>query len=182
MKQRPFKSGWFWEALNGEKFEFSKFFKYPQKYFDWERLWYSNLSLLKLLAVKLAVSFKQFLKSFRSEILVKKYEIMRIFNIFYENGWFFHEIFGKSSWKSSKWTNEKLKTSVLDGPLHQIQKFFKLHFCYDSKNLHISIYIQVSNFLNLAQICRENAFPCNFHKIFKRTSFHCQKFLDLKSL
>ena len=115
-----------------KKIEFSKFFKYRQRYFDCERLWYSNLLLLKLRAVKLAISFKQFLQSFRSQILVKKYEI---FNIRYENGWFFHEIFGKSRQKSSKWTNEELKTSVLDGPLHQIQKFFKLHFCYDSKNL-----------------------------------------------
>ena len=85
------------EKRKNEKNKFSKFVKYPEKYFDSKRLWYRKLSLLKLLAVKLAISFKQFLKSFRSEILVKKYEIMRIFNIFYENGWFFHEIFGKSS-------------------------------------------------------------------------------------
>ena len=32
-------------------------------------------------------------------------------------------------------TKEKLKTSILDGPPDQIQEFYKLHFCYESKNL-----------------------------------------------
>ena len=53
--------------------------------------------MLKLRAVKLAISFKQFLQSSRSQIFVKKYEIMRTFDIRYENGCFFHKIFGKSS-------------------------------------------------------------------------------------
>ena len=51
-----------------------------------------------------------------------------------------------------------------------------------NSKLRISISIKVSNFLNLAEICRENAFSCNFYKIFKGLSFHCQKTLDLKSL
>ena len=75
-----------------------------------------------------------------------------------------------------------MKTSVLDCWSDQIQKFTTLYFCWDRNKLRISIWIQVSDFLNLAEICRENAFPCNFHKIFKRPWFHCQKFLDFKSL
>ena len=134
-KQRPSKSGWFWEAQKRKKFEFSKLFKYHWRYFDCERLWCSKLSLLKLPTVKLAISFKQSLLSPRSEIFVKKYEIMRTFNIRYESGRRFHKILGKSSYKSSKWRNEKLKTSVLDGLLHQIQKFSKLHLCYGRNSL-----------------------------------------------
>ena len=85
----------------------------------------------------------------------------------------------------SKWTNEKLKTSNLDGPSDQIQKLIKLHFCYDSKNLGEITHFNINTglkFPNLAEICRENAFLCNFHKIFKGLSFDCRKFLDLKSL
>ena len=103
---------------------------------------------------------------------------MRTFDIRYENGWFFH----KSLLTVLKNCQSEQKKSVLDGPSDQIQKFSKLHFCYDSKNVAEITQIQVSNFLSLAEICRENAFPCNFHKIFKGPSFHCQKFLDLKSL
>ena len=32
----------------------------------------------------------------RSQIFVKKYEIMRTFDIRYENGWFFHRSFVKA--------------------------------------------------------------------------------------
>ena len=76
-----------------------------------------------------------------------------------------------------------MKTSVLDGPSDQIQKFSKLYFCYDSKNLAEITYFNINtNFLNLVEICRENVFPCKLHKIFKWPSFHCQKFLDLRPL
>ena len=34
----------------------------------------------------------------------------------------------------------QMKTSVLDGPSYQIQKFSIFHFCYESKNL-AEIYI-----------------------------------------
>ena len=59
---------------------------------------------------------------------------MRTFDTRYENGWFFIDLV-KSCWKSSKGTNEKLKTSVLDGPSDNIQKFTKLHYYYVSKSL-----------------------------------------------
>ena len=64
--------------------------KYGQRYFDSESLRYSKLSLLKLRTVELAIWFQQFLQSSRFQIFVKKYEIMRTFDIRYENGWFFH--------------------------------------------------------------------------------------------
>ena len=76
------------EKRKKKKIEFSKFFNCRQRYFGCERLWY-KLSLLKLRAVKLVISFKQFLQSSRSQIIVKKYEIMRTFKIRYENGCFF---------------------------------------------------------------------------------------------
>ena len=60
------------------------------------------------------------------------YEIMRTFDIRYENGWFFHRSLVKAV--RNRQTNETLKTSVLDSPSDQIQKFSKLHSCYDSKN------------------------------------------------
>ena len=41
---------------------------------------------------------------------------MSTFDIRYENWWFLDKIFGKSGWKSSKWKNEKQKTSVFLGP------------------------------------------------------------------
>ena len=97
MKRRPLKRADVEKRKKEKKNEFSKFFKYCQRYFDCERLWYSKLSLLKLRAVKFAISFKQFLQSATSQIFVKKYELMRSFNIRYEDGWFFHQIFGKSS-------------------------------------------------------------------------------------
>ena len=168
-----------------KKIEFSKFFKYRQRYFDCERLQYSKLSLLKLPAVKLAVSFKQFLQSSRSQIFVKKYDYMRTFNTRYENGWFFYQIFGKSSQKSSKWTNEKLKTSVLDCLLHQIQKFSKLHFCYDSKNLAEVTHFNINTGLKFPKLDRNlqrKRVSVQFSKNFKGSQFHCQKFRNLKSL
>ena len=85
------------EKRKKEKKKFFKFVKYPEKYFDSKRLWYRKLSLLKLRGVKLAISFQKFLQSSRSQVFVKKYETMRTFNICYENGWFFHKIFGKCS-------------------------------------------------------------------------------------
>ena len=106
MKKLRFQAADF-EKRKREKVEFSKFVKYRERYFDSERLWQSKLSLLKLQGVKLAISFQQFLQGSRSQIFVKKYEIMRSFNIRYENRWFFHKIFRKSRQRSSKGTNEK---------------------------------------------------------------------------
>ena len=84
----------FWRLIlrnvKRKNFEFSKFVKYGQRYFDSERLWYSKLSFLKLRTVELAISFQQFLQSSRSQIFVKKDEIMRTFDICYENRWLFH--------------------------------------------------------------------------------------------
>ena len=74
------------------------------------------------------------------------------------------------------WANEKLKTSVLDGPSDQIQKFTKLHYCYDSKNLAEITHFNINTGLKFSKPGR------NLHKIFKGQSFHCQIFLDLKSL
>ena len=80
----------FWRLIlrnvKREKIEFFEFVKYGQKYFDSERLWYRKLSLLKVPTVELAISFQQFLQCFRSQIFVKKYEIMRTFDIRYKNG------------------------------------------------------------------------------------------------
>ena len=87
------------------------------------------------------------------------YEIMRTFDIRYENGWFFHRSLVKAV--RNRQTNEKLKTSVLDVLSDQIQKFSKLHFYYDGKNL-----AEITHFNINTEICRQNAFLCNFHKVF----------------
>ena len=120
------------------------------------QIWW-DVSFLKLRAVELA-------------ILEIMYEIMRTFDIRYENGWFFHRSLVKAV--RNRQTNETLKTSVLDSPSDQIQKFSKLHFYYDSKNL-----AEITQFNVNTEISRQNAFLCNFHKSFKGPSFHCQKFV-----
>ena len=102
-----------------KNFEFSKFVKYGQRYFDSERLWYSKLSFLKLRTVELTISFQQFLQSSRSQIFVKKDEVMRTFDICYENRWFFHRSLLKAvrncrikrmkNWKLAFWTVYQIK-------------------------------------------------------------------------
>ena len=52
-----------------------------------------------------------------------------------KTGGFFIRSLAKAVRNRQKWTNEKMKTSVLDGPSYQIHKFSRLQFCYDSKNL-----------------------------------------------
>ena len=64
-----------------------------------------------------------------------------------------------------------MKTSVLDGPSYQIQKFSKLHFCYDSKNLAEITRLQVLDFLNLALNANKMSFLFNFTKISKGHQF-----------
>ena len=86
MKKLRFLAADFEKCKKGKKNEFFEFVKYGQKYFDSERLWYRKLSLLKVPTVELAISFQQFLQCFRSQIFVKKYEIMRTFDIRYKNG------------------------------------------------------------------------------------------------
>ena len=65
---------------------------------------------------------------------------------------------------------------MLDGPSVQIQKFTKLHYCHDSKNLAQITHFNINTGFKFSKPGR------NFHKIFKGLSFHCQIFLDLKSL
>ena len=86
---------------------------------------------------------------------MKKYEIVRTFDIRYENGWFFHRSFVKAV-RNRQRKNEKLKTSVLEGPSdhHQTQKFCKLHFCYDSKNLAEITYLNINTGLKFPKLGR----------------------------
>ena len=52
-----------------------------------------------------------------------------------KSGGFFIRYLAKAVRNRQSEQNEKLKTSVLDGPSYQIQRFSKLHFCYGSKSL-----------------------------------------------
>ena len=76
-------------------------------------------------------------------------------------------------------TNEKLKIRVLDDPSDQIQKLSKLHFCHDSKNLAEITYFNINTGLKFENKKRVSV---QFSQNFKGPSFHCQKFLELKSL
>ena len=50
--------------------------------------------------------------------------------------------------------NEKLKTSVSHGPVDQIQKFSKLHFCYERKNLAEITYFNINAGLKFPKLGR----------------------------
>ena len=92
------------------------------------------------------------------------YEIMRTFDIRYENGWFFHRSLVKAV--RNRQTNETLKTSVLDSPSDQIQKFSKLHFYYDSKNL-----AEITQFNVNTEISRQTRFSVIFTNLLKDHRF-----------
>ena len=47
-----------------------------------------------------------------------------------------------------------MKTSELDGPSDQIQKFTKLHFCYDSKNVAEITHLNINARLKFTKLGR----------------------------
>ena len=79
----------------------------------------------------------------------------------------------------SKWANEKLKTSVLEGPSDQIQSFRQL-FCSGNKNIAKITHFNINTGLKFPKLGRNWQCPCNFPKIFKGPLLHCQKCCSCK--
>ena len=71
---------------------------------------------------------------------------------------------------------------MFDGPLFQKRCFKDLQFSFKkmiAPHFMCIIKWHIAMILPLMKTSNENAFPYKFLKIFKRPSFHCQKFLDL---
>ena len=62
-----------------------------------------------------------------------------------------------------------MKTSVLDGPSDQIQKFFKPYYCYDIKNLAEIMHFNINASLKfpLQKFAEKTRFRAIFKKILK---------------
>ena len=74
---------------------------------------------------------------------------------------------------------------MFHGPLFQKGRFKELQFSLKQMiAIHFIYHFNgtLQGFFCLMKTNNENAFPYKFLKIFKRLSFHCQIFLDLKSL
>ena len=98
---------------------------------------------------------------------------------------FFHKVFGKNAVKTTK--NKKPKKIrhhvwrplISKRPFERASIFIKK---WRQHILYVSLNCRLQLFFRLMKTNNENAFRYKFSEILKGPSFHCQKFLDLKSL
>ena len=96
------------------------------------------------------------------------------------------QVFGKNAVKTTKSKKSKKMRQRVWRPVISKRPFQRaLIFIKTKWEQHI-LYVSLNDTLQwlfrLIKTNNEDAFPYKFLKIFKGPSFHCQKFLDLKSL